>query len=69
MAFRCVELDKEEILFGWYSAVAISESHGNEGGHFNSIYKASKLEEVSLESCSSGTAHLKQRRVLKKLSS
>lgn len=26
MAFRCVELDKEEILFGGYSAVAISVS-------------------------------------------
>lgn len=66
MAFRCVKLDKEEILFGGYSAVAISASHGNKGGHCNSIYKASKLEEVSLESGSSGTAHLEHKVVLRK---
>ncbi|XP_009994738.1 PREDICTED: mucin-6 [Chaetura pelagica] len=41
---RCVELDEEEILFGRYSAVTVSESHGNEGGQCNSIYEASKLE-------------------------
>lgn len=62
MAFRCVELDKEEILFGGYSAVAISVSCGNEGGHCNSIYKASKLEEGSLESGSIGTTHLERGR-------
>lgn len=66
MAFRCVKLDKEEILFGGCSAVAISESHGNEGGHCNSIYKASKLEEVSLQSGSRGAACLERKRVLKK---
>lgn len=67
MAFRCVELDKEEILFGGYSAVAISVSCGNEGGHCNSIYKASKLEEGSLESGSIGTARLEQGRALRTL--
>lgn len=67
MTFRCVKLDKEEILFGGCSAVAIYESHGNKGGHCNSIYKASKLEEVSLQSGSRGAAHLEQKRILKKL--
>lgn len=68
MPFRCVEFDKEEILFGGYSAATISESHGNEGGHCNSVYKASRLEEVSLESGSSSTAHLERRKVLEKTS-
>nr|XP_026651995.1 mucin-6 [Zonotrichia albicollis] len=63
----CVELDKEEILFGGYSAVRISASCGNDGGHCNSIYKASKLEEGSLESGSVGTACLEQRGALRTL--
>ncbi|XP_042740402.1 mucin-6 [Lagopus leucura] len=49
-AFRCAELDEEEILFGGCFAATVSESHGNEGGHWNSVYKASRLEEVNLES-------------------
>lgn len=67
MAFRCVEVDKGEILFGGHSAVAISASCGNEGGHCNSIYKASKLEEGSLESGSIGTACLERRGALRTL--
>ncbi|XP_027762807.1 mucin-6 [Empidonax traillii] len=65
---RCVELDQKEILFGGYSAVAVSESYGNEGGHCNSIYKASKLEEGSLESGSSDTTCLERRGALEKTS-
>lgn len=38
-----------------------------EGGHCNSIYKASKLEEGSLESGSIGTARLEQRGALRTL--
>lgn len=32
MVFRCVELDKEEILFGESPAVALSESMGMREG-------------------------------------
>lgn len=67
MAFRCVEVDKGEILFGGHSAVAISACCGNEGGHCNSIYKASKLEEGSLESGSIGAACLERRGALRTL--